>query len=149
MITVLYVVVCTYITTRGSEESNLFNYIFTVGKLITLVFIIIVAFTFFDINNFTPFTIPERGNYLGTIQGASIIFFSYLGFDFITTLSEESKNPLRDLPLSITTSLLFCMLLYVLTAVSLTGMTNLVGLNGDTAMPLAFSAVGADWVSYF
>lgn len=144
--TVIYVIVCTYITTRGSEESNWFNYVFTVGKLVTLVFIIAVAFTFFDIDNFTPFTVHDKGDWLGTVQGASIIFFSYLGFDLITTLAEEAKNPSKDLPKSITTSIIFCMIIYVLTAVSLSGMTHLVGLNGDTAMPSAFAAVGATWV---
>jgi amino acid transporter len=57
---------CTYIATRGAEESNLFNYVFTVGKLVTLVVIILVAFMYFDINNFYPFTVPEMG-YEGTL----------------------------------------------------------------------------------
>lgn len=138
---------CTYITTRGAEESNWFNYVFTVGKLFTLGFIIFVAFLYFDIDNFTPFTVPEKGGYLGTIQGASIVFFSYLGFDFITTLAEESKDPAKNLPKSISYSIVMCMLIYVLNAVALCGMTRMQLLHGATALPEAFNAVDASWVS--
>lgn len=147
LITVMYVIVCTYITTRGAEESNWFNYVFTVAKLATLFCIISVAFFYFDIKNFTPFTIPEKGDWMGTIQGASIVFFSYLGFDFITTLAEETKNPTKDLPVSITSSIVVCMAIYVATAISLSGIARLDVLDPNTAMPQAFATIGVDWVN--
>ena len=71
----------------GSHSSNVFNYTFTVAKLVTLSLIIIVAFTYFDSSNFTPFVLEEKGGYLGTVLGGALIFMAYLGFDFITTLA--------------------------------------------------------------
>lgn len=87
--------------TLGTHESNVFNYTFTVAKLITLFFIIIAAFTYFDANNFEPFFLEEKGGILGTALGGALVFFAYLGFDFITTLAQEAKHPRRDMPLSI------------------------------------------------
>ena len=65
--TVVYVIFCTYIATRGSEESALFNYVFTVAKLLTLFFITIAAYTYFNIDNFTPFFVEEKGGFSGTL----------------------------------------------------------------------------------
>lgn len=72
---------------RGSHESNVFNYTFTIAKLITLSLIILVGFTYFDIKNFEPFVLEEKGGFMGTILGGSLIFIAFLGFDFITTLA--------------------------------------------------------------
>ena len=146
--TVLYVILCTYITTKGSKQSNTFNQIFTISKLVTLLFICVVAFYNFKSSNFEPFFLPEQGGFMGTLYSSSIIFFAFLGFEFITCLSEESKNPIRDLPLSINLSIGFCCLLYCLIAVSLTGMAKLQLLNPSTAMADAFTLVGMDWMSF-
>lgn len=55
ILTVLYVILCTYIVSRGANESNLFNYVFTAAKLVTLIFIAFAAFTYFDVTNYSPF----------------------------------------------------------------------------------------------
>ena len=86
----VYVIFCACIVSRGSEESNLFNYVFTVFKIFTLLFIMIMSFTYFDLANFEPFFLEERGGFSGTVYGAMIIFFAYVGFDFITCLAEEA-----------------------------------------------------------
>lgn len=99
--TVLYVIACTWISTRGSSESNWFNYVFTIGKLATLSFIAAAAFTYFNTENLQPFLLEEKGGFSGTIEAAAVLFFAFLGFDFITCLAEESKNPKKDLPTSI------------------------------------------------
>ena len=85
---------------------------------------------------------------MGTFFASSIIFYGYLGFDFITTLSPEAKSPARSVPSAVKTSTLLCMVLYVLTAISLAGMAPLQNFNPDTAMPEAFASVGQDFVSY-
>ena len=87
---VFFLAILNYIYTRGIEESNVFNAVFTVLKLVTLVMIIIIAFFMFGADNFVPFTIEEKGGFEGTFLAASIIFYGYLGFDFITTLSPEA-----------------------------------------------------------
>lgn len=146
--TVLYVIFCTYILTLGSKESNLFNYVFTIGKLVTLGFITLMAFTYFKSENLQPFFLEERGGFQGTIEGATIVFFAFLGFDFITCLAEESRNPRKDLPKSIQLTIGLCSVLYCLIALSLAGMAKLHTLPGETAMAHAFATVGSEWMSY-
>ena len=67
MITVLYVILCTYIVTLGSKESNLFNYVFTVAKLATLGLIAIMALTYLNTENYVPFVLEEKGGWSGTV----------------------------------------------------------------------------------
>lgn len=102
----------------------MFNLVLTSAKLGTLGFIIILAFTQFDKSNFTPFFVEDEG-FGGTVLAASLIFYGFLGFDFITTLSDESKRPVRDIPTAVRNSTLLCLLLYLFTSVSLAGMAPL------------------------
>mmetsp|Transcript_26065 Transcript_26065/g.32550 ORF Transcript_26065/g.32550 Transcript_26065/m.32550 type:complete len:250 (+) Transcript_26065:262-1011(+) len=122
---VVFLVILNLIYTRGLQESNLFNLFFTMLKLATLVLIIIIAYLKFDSDNFTPFVLEEEGGWGGTFFAASIIFYGYLGFDFITTLSPEAKNPAVNIPYAVKSSTLLCMALYFLTASSLAGMAPL------------------------
>src|SRR5262249_50001171 len=58
----------------------------------------------------------------GIMLGASIVFFSYIGFDSISTHSEEAKRPHRDVPIAILTSLSLCTVLYIVVSAVITGM---------------------------
>jgi APA family basic amino acid/polyamine antiporter len=71
----------------------------------------------------------------GIWQGAALGFFSYIGFDAVSTAGEECKNPQRDLPRGLIWSLVICTVLYILTAATLTGVVP----SGDmtTNDPLA------------
>ena len=121
----LFLAILTFIYTRGLQESNWFNIIFTSLKLATLVLIIVIAFLKFNADNLTPFVLEEEGGWSGTFLAASLIFYGYLGFDFITTLSPDAKNPARSIPFAVTSSTLLCVLIYFLTAFSLAGMAPL------------------------
>ena len=101
IIAVLFLAACVYMYTRGMQESNIFNLVFTALKLVTLVLIIIMAFCKFDSVNLSPFVLEDEGGWSGTFFAASIIFYGYLGFDFITTLSPEAKNPARSIPFAV------------------------------------------------
>lgn len=101
----------------------------------------------------TPFVIEEKGGYFGTLYGATVLFFAYLGFDMITTLSEESKRPKRDIPMSVWAALLMCAILYMLNAVSFNGMatmqelSQMEGFTPETALALAFKKRDLMWMS--
>ena len=96
----LFILILAAIQCMGTKESHLFNLIFTFAKLLTLSFIIICAFMNFDSTNMTPFLNQEYG-FNGTLISASIIFYGYLGFDVITTISEEAINPQKDVPAAV------------------------------------------------
>jgi amino acid transporter len=112
----------------------------------TLALIAIMALTYFKAENFEPFLLEDKG-ISGTIEGATIVYFAYLGFDIITCLAEESKNPKKDMPKAIEWTMFICCVVYSLIAFSLTGMARLNLYPGDTAMAHAFSSVGSNWKS--
>ena len=125
IMSVLFIVTCTLIMNMGSNSSNVFNYIITLIKLVTICLIIAVGFNYFNPNNFDPFFLEEEGGIMGTIKGGALIFMAYLGFDFITTLSQEAKNPKTDLPKAIILCILICTSIYCFMSIVLTGITRL------------------------
>ncbi|MGH7676652.1 MAG: amino acid permease, partial [Gemmatimonadales bacterium] len=58
----------------------------------------------------------------GISTAAAIIFFSYIGFDAVSTAAEEAKDPKRDMPFGIIMSLVVCTVLFILVAIVMTGM---------------------------
>ncbi|MHB1426590.1 MAG: amino acid permease [Gemmataceae bacterium] len=74
----------------------------------------------------------------GIVFGASIVFFAYIGFDAISTQSEEAKNPQRDVPIAILTSLVLCTLLYIGVAAVITGMLPYPEIDSEAAVAAAF-----------
>ena len=133
---------------KGSESAGSFNNVVVVAKLAILAFIVSVALYFFDIRNFNPIIIPEKG-VTGVVEATTILFFGYLGFDFITTISEEAINPKRSIPLAINISVLGSMLIYSVVAFSISGMGNLAdvgGGDGETALADIFASKGLPYM---
>jgi APA family basic amino acid/polyamine antiporter len=60
----------------------------------------------------------------GVLTGAGVVFFAYIGFDAVSTTAQEAKNPQRDLPIGILASLIACTVMYILMALTLTGVVN-------------------------
>jgi APA family basic amino acid/polyamine antiporter len=79
----------------------------------------------------------------GLMLGASIVFFSFIGFDSISTHAEEARRPQRDVPIAILTSLALCTVLYVGVAAVLTGLTPYPQLNTQAAVATAFTDLAA------
>ncbi len=75
----------------------------------------------------------------GVMLGASLVFFAFIGFDSISTQSEEAKNPSRDVPIGILASLFICTILYVAVSAVITGMQPYYEINQTTAVASAFT----------
>ncbi len=69
----------------------------------------------------------------GILTGGSIVFFTYIGFDSVSTAAEECKNPQRDLPRGIIATLVVCTILYIAVVVVLTGIVPWQTLKDDAA----------------
>jgi APA family basic amino acid/polyamine antiporter len=82
---------------------------------------------------------------LGMLAGAAIIFFAYIGFDSVSTHTEEARNPQRDVPIGIMASLLICTVLYVAVVAVLTGMVKYNQLDINAPVSQAFKQVGIGW----
>jgi amino acid transporter len=80
----------------------------------------------------------------GIIFGASIVFFAYIGFDAVSTHSEEARKPARDVPIAILASLVICTLLYIGVAAVLTGMVPYNKISPDAAVSNAFTVKGLE-----
>jgi APA family basic amino acid/polyamine antiporter len=130
----------TYLVYRGTKESKNFSNAMVVIKLLIIVLIIAVGIFYVDIDNWTPFMPNGFG---GVMAGVSAVFFAYIGFDAVSTLAEESKNPQRDLPKGMIYSLVICTVLYIILALVLTGMVSyeLLGVSDPLAEIFALKEV--------
>jgi basic amino acid/polyamine antiporter, APA family len=128
----------------GIRQSARSNTVMVVVKLVVLVFFIIVAATAFNGDHFSDFAPNGWG---GIENAAALIFFAYIGFDAVSTGSEESKNPGRDLPIAIIGSLVIATILYILVSFAAVGALPADRLAGQDA-PLAIAlseGAGVKW----
>jgi basic amino acid/polyamine antiporter, APA family len=130
----LIVTLVTVILYRGIKESAKFNGIMVMLKLVVLGFFVLVGCFYVQPANWSPF-IPN--GWKGIQAGAAIVFFAYIGFDAVSTVAEETRNPKRDLPIGIIGSLIICTIIYIIVAAVLTGMIPLTAFNqSNKAEPL-------------
>ena len=134
----------------GIKESARFNAAMVVLNLLVIALLIGLGVSLVRTENWTPFLHPDKG-WGGVSEGAARIFFAYIGFDSISTHSEEAKNPRRDLAIGIIASLLICTVLYIAATAVLTGMvpSGLIDRTApmaaafrDRGMPLASKVIG-------
>lgn len=152
----------TVVLVKGIKESASFNTAMVVVKIAVVLFVIAVGMQHINPANWVPFapygltgisffghTIAGQtapgGEPLGMLAGASVVFFAYIGFDSVSTHSEEAKNPSRDVPLAIMASLLICTILYIAVAAVITGMVKYDQIDRDAPIPSAFAAIGLSW----
>jgi basic amino acid/polyamine antiporter, APA family len=143
---VLIVVIVTALLMRGVRETTRTNTIMVFVKLAVLLLFIIVAATVFKSGNLKPFA-PH--GFDGIVSAAAVIFFAFIGFDAVSTGSEEAKKPSRDLPLAITGSLVIATIVYILVSVMAVGVLPASQLGASDA-PLAEAlktGAGANWAA--
>ena len=126
----LVVMVLTVILVRGIRESARTNNILVLIKIVAILAFIFAAASFIKPANWHPF-MPN--GWTGMLSGGSIIFFTYIGFDSVSTAAEECKQPQRDLPFGILATLVACTLLYGGVAISLSGIVPWQSIMGDAA----------------
>ncbi|MGH7462456.1 MAG: amino acid permease, partial [Longimicrobiales bacterium] len=138
---VLIVGLITWVLVVGVRESAWFNSAMVAVKLIILLFFLAIGVRYVRPENWQPFA-PNGFN--GIWTGASLIFFAYIGFDAISTAAEESRNPKRDMPFAIITSLVITSVLYIAVTAVLTGMLPWDRLGTAEPLATAFSERGLD-----
>jgi APA family basic amino acid/polyamine antiporter len=135
----LLVMLLTWLLVRGVRESARANTIIVIVKVGAILLFIFGAARSVDANNWHPF-MPN--GYSGVLTGAAIVFFSYIGFDALSTTAEECHAPQRDLPRGIMFTLVICAVLYAAVALVLTGIVHWNTLNNDAPVANALKAVG-------
>ncbi len=118
----LIVMAITVVLVWGIRESARFNALMVGVKIVVLLFFVGACLWFVSpaemAGNWKPFQPTGWG---GTLAGAAVVFFAYIGFDAVSTVAEETRNPSRDLPIGIIASLVICTLLYAIVAAVFTG----------------------------
>ena len=159
---VIIVLIITIVLVKGIAESASFNAAMVMVKVSAVLFVIAVGVFYIDPANWHPFA-PygwtglnffgfhvaghqnAAGQPVGMLAGAAIIFFAYIGFDSVSTHTEEAKNPQRDVPIGIVTSLIVCTILYIAVVAVLTGMVKYDQLDINAPVSLAFKTKGIGW----
>ena len=127
---VVIVGLITVLLVRGVRESAHTNTGIVIVKVAVVVFVIALGGFYVNPSNWVPFAPSGFGGIMG---GAAVVFFSYIGFDAVSTAAEEAKNPKRDMPIGMIASLVICAVLYVLMSAVLTGMKKYTFFLGDAA----------------
>ncbi len=159
---VIIVMIVTAVLVKGISESASFNAAMVMVKLAAVFFVIGVGAFYVNADNWDPFApygwtglsffgkhvagqVDGSGAPLGMLAGAAIIFFAYIGFDSVSTHTEEAKNPQRDVPIGIIASLLICTTLYIAVVAVLTGMVRYNELDVAAPVSNAFKQQGLGW----
>jgi APA family basic amino acid/polyamine antiporter len=115
------VAVITLILVWGIRESTRFNAVMVGVKILVLLFFIAVGAWWVQPINWTPFA---PNGWSGISAGAAIVFFAYIGFDAVSTVAEETRDPQRNMPIGILASLIVCTLFYVIVSAVFTGLIS-------------------------
>ncbi|MGE0781832.1 amino acid permease, partial [Mycolicibacterium sp.] len=168
----LIIAFVTAILAWGTKLSAGVSLAITVIKVSVVLLVVAVGAFYIKAENYSPFIPPaESGSggsgseqslfslltgaegshygWYGLLAGASIVFFAFIGFDIVATTAEETKNPQRDVPRGILSSLAIVTVLYVAVAIVVSGMVNYTELRDAETQNLAtaFSLNGVDWAA--
>ncbi len=140
----LIAVAVTLLLIRGIKESASFNSIIVIIKVVVVVLFIVAGIGYVNTSNIgIGCTVGAPGcaefmpyGFSGVVTGAAVIFFAYIGFDAVSTASQEAKNPQRDMPIGILGSLAICTVLYILVAGIMVGLVDYKLLT-NAAAPIA------------
>ncbi|MDR2145819.1 MAG: amino acid permease [Tannerella sp.] len=137
----VFITVLAYI---GIRESRNVSNMLVIFKLGIIVFVIIAGAFYVKPDNWSPFVPNGIG---GVMSGIAAVFFAFIGFDSLSTMSEETRNPQRDLPKAMIYSLIVCTVLYIVISLVLTGMVNYKELRVDDPLAYVFDKVGMNFVA--
>jgi APA family basic amino acid/polyamine antiporter len=149
---VLIVLAVTAVLVVGIKESARFNAIIVYVKVAVVLMFIAFAAPYVRTENWTPFIPPNTGEFgrfgwSGIMQGATMVFFAYIGFDAVSTAAQECKNPQRDLPIGILGSLAVCTVLYIIVSMILTGVVPYTELSVPHPISVGIAVTGKAWLT--
>jgi len=140
----LITAVITAVIYVGIKESKRSTNIMVMLKMAIIILVIVAGAFYVQPQHWEPF-LPNGIS--GVLTGTSAVFFSYIGFDAISTTAEECKDPQRDLPKAMFNSLIICTIIYILIALILTGMVSYKQLNVGDPLAFVFNAIHTPWAN--
>lgn len=140
----LIITILTALVYVGIKESKAVNNFLVFLKIGIILFVIAIGAFFVKPENWSPFS---PNGIQGVLGGVAAVFFSFIGFDSISTTAEECKNPQRDMPRAMLYCLGICTLLYISIALVLTGMVNYKELGVDDPLAYVFQKVDMNFIA--
>lgn len=150
----LIIALLTTLLVIGIKESATVNTIIVFLKLSIILIFIGAGLFFIKPSLWRPFIPPNQGEFgffglSGILRGAGVMFFAYLGFDAVSTVAQEARNPQRDMPIGILGSLGICTIIYIAFSLVLTGVVHYSQLNVPAPVAVAIDAMKLYWLSPF
>jgi APA family basic amino acid/polyamine antiporter len=139
----------------GIKAAASFNDLMVVVKFLIILLFIGCGIAYIKSDNLIPF-IPENTGvfgqygYSGILRGAGLVFFAFIGFDALSTLAQEARDPQKNLPIGMLASLGICTAIYVAVAIVLLGVVNYTLLGVPDPFAIALNALGPSfiWLRY-
>jgi basic amino acid/polyamine antiporter, APA family len=141
----LLVMILTWLLVRGIRESAKANNTMVGIKIAAILVFVFGAARAVDTANWHPF-MPN--GFSGVLTSGAIVFFTYIGFDAVSTAAEECRNPQRNMPLGILITLGLCAVLYASVGLILTGIAHWSTLANDAPVANALKAVGYNRIRF-
>lgn len=148
------IAIITTLLVIGIRESANFNNVIVVIKVAVILLFIGFGLTYVSMDNLEPFIPANDGvfgkfGWSGVFRASGIVFYAYLGFDAVSTVAQEVKNPQRDMPWGILGSLIVCTILYITVAFVMNGMVSYKELNTAAPIAVAVDSAGSalTWLS--
>ncbi len=139
----LILILLSYVLVKGVRESAGANNVMVLIKLAAILVFVVGAAHAVKPSNWHPF-LPN--GFSGVMTGAAIVFFTYIGFDSVSTAAEECRRPQRDLPFGIIMTLIVCAVLYIAVSLVLTGIAPWQSLNNAAPVANALKGLGMNGV---
>lgn len=165
LVAAMIVLILTGVICLGIKVSSQVNIVIVTIKIAVVLFVIVAGLFYIKASNYSPF-IPPAGSppavgaqstpsllqdlgfapgsfgVTGIFTGAALVFFAFIGFDVVATAAEETRNPQRDMPIGLLSSLGICTVLYVAVSLVITGMVKYTSIKINAPLAEAFRSVG-------
>ncbi|CAN6357039.1 unnamed protein product [Urochloa humidicola] len=143
VIVVLLICLAAALSTKGSSR---FNYILSIAHIAVIVFIIVAGLTHANVTNLTADFAPFGAR--GIFAASAVLFFAYIGFDAVSTMAEETRNPAKDIPIGLVGAMTLTTAIYCTLALVLCLMQPYADIDPDAPFSVAFTDAGMDWAKY-
>lgn len=144
-IAVFVLLVANGIAMSGTKRTSFLNWMASVLSSLVIVFIIVMGFVHSKRENLVPF-FPFGAE--GVFQAAAVVYWSYTGFDMVTTMAEETKSPSRDIPIGLVGGMSVITVIYCLMSLTLTMMQKYTDIDVNAPYTVVFDKIGMKWAKY-
>jgi basic amino acid/polyamine antiporter, APA family len=135
----------------GIRAAAGFNNLMVIIKLAAIALFIACGVAYINMDNLTPFIPANTGTFgefglSGVLRGAGVIFFAFIGFDALSTMAQECRNPQKHLPIGMIGSLAISTIVYIMIGIVLLGIVSYTMLNVADPITVAVNALGPSFV---